>query len=156
MREVVLNDYEVERNKPLPSLNHALVQSRLIVALSVRYADRYNIASELSLDLFDWPSVPDVSIFPFAPLNLREDVVAVTEPPLGVVEIISPTQSLNSLVEKAGLYFAHGVRSVWLVLLPLGSVVVFSAPERHQTFEARETLVDDVLDIRLELGAVFS
>lgn len=33
-----------------------------------------------------------------------------TEPPLCVIEIISPSQSLNELTAKAREYFKHGVK----------------------------------------------
>ncbi len=150
-----ISAYELERNKPMPSLNHAIVQTNLIMALAP-FAKRYRFASELSLDLEDWPSVPDLCILaPMRP-NFRYDQVSVTEPPLGVIEIVSPSQSLNQLVAKAESYFAHGVQSCWLVLLPLTNIYVFSNPETYQIFRVHETLHDAVLDISLPLGEVFA
>lgn len=152
---VPVSEYEIERNKPILSLNHSLIQARLITRLMNRYKNKYNVASELSLELSDWPSVPDLSLYPAQPIDLRNDVITVTEPPLGVIEIISPSQSLNQLVSKAEDYFAHGVKSCWLVLLPLANIYVFSAPENYQIYRATETLLDPVLDISLPLSEVF-
>jgi len=148
--------YEIERNKPMPSLNHSLLQARLIARLFVRYEGRYDIASELSLDLADWPSVPDLSILPKMKPDFRNDVTAVTEPPLGVIEIISPSQTLSQLVAKAEAYFAHGVKSCWLVLLPLTNIYVFSSPDEYRIFREHEVLHDAVLGIELPLEEVFS
>ena len=148
-------DYVTERGKPMPSFNHGRVQANLIIALGTRYKGKYVVISELSLSLLEWPSVPDLSIYGHRPLDLRSDVVATTEPPLCTVEIISPTQSLNELTDKARNYFAHGVRSCWIVLLPLGNIYVYSAADEYQIFRAHETLHDTVLDISIPLPEVF-
>jgi len=151
-----ISTYETERNKPMPSLNHSLLQARLIARLFARYEGKYNIASELSLDLADWPSVPDLSILPKMQPDFRNDVTTVTEPPLGVIEIISPSQTLNQLVAKAEAYFEHGVKSCWLVLLPLTNICVFSSPTDYQIFREHEVLKDTVLGIELPLKEVFA
>ncbi len=147
--------YETERNKPIPSLNHSVVQLNLGSELRSRYKNKYRVASELSLDLSDWPSVPDICIFPKMPLDLQNDVTAMTEAPLCTVEIISPSQSLTELVTKARDYFRHGVKSCWIVLLPLGNIYVFRSPDEYDIFRANETLHDNVLDISIPLSEVF-
>ena len=147
--------YETERNKPIPSLNHSVVQLNLGSELRSRYKNKYRVASELSLDLSDWPSVPDICIFPKMPLDLQNDVTAMTEAPLCTVEIISPSQSLTELVTKARDYFNHGVKSCWIVLLPLGNIYVFRSPDEYDIFRANETLHDNVLDISIPLSEVF-
>lgn len=148
-------DYVTERGKPMPSLNHGSVQTNLILALGGRCRNRYRIVSELSLDLSDWPSVPDISLYPKMPLDFKNDVIAMTEPPLGVIEIISPTQSLSELTSKARDYFKHGVKSCWIVLLPLMNIHVFSALDEYEVFRAHEILRDAVLDIEIPLNEVF-
>lgn len=153
--EVALSEYEIDRNKPMPSLNHSIIESNLIFLLNLHYRDRYRIASELSLDLADWPSVPDISILPKMELDLKNDLTTLSEPPLVVIEIISPSQSLNDLVIKADKYFEHGVKSCWLVLPTLGNIYVFSTPDMYQIFRKNEVLTDSVLDINLPLDQVF-
>lgn len=153
--EVALSEYEIDRNKPMPSLNHSIIESNLNFLLNLHYRDRYRIASELSLDLADWPSVPDISILPKMELDLKNDLTTLSEPPLVVIEIISPSQSLNDLVIKADKYFEHGVKSCWLVLPTLGNIYVFSTPDMYQIFRKNEVLTDSVLDINLPLDQVF-
>ena len=155
MEEVKLSEYETERHKPMPSLNHSIIQANLIRELGLSYKDKYRIASELSLDLSDWPSVPDICIYPKMPLDLRQDVATMTEPPLCAIEIISPSQSLSELVGKAEKYFQYGVRSCWIVLLPLGNIYVFSSPDDYEIFRATDALKDPALDISLPLAEVF-
>ncbi len=150
---LALSDYEIDRNKPMPSLNHAIVQANLIALL--HQFKNYRVASELSLDLVDWPSVPDLSIFIKQPLDFKNDLIKVKVAPLCIVEIISPTQSLNELTDKAREYFAHGVKSCWLVLLPLTTICVFSSPDECAFFRADQTLEDTILGISLPLKEVF-
>ena len=146
--------YEIERGKPLPSFNHGAIQANLVMEFAP-YWSKYRVASELSLDLSEWPSVPDLSILPKQPLDLDHDTIAVAEAPLCVIEIISPTQSLNELTAKARSYFAHGVRSCWVVLPPLRNIYVFSSPNEYQVFKADETLHDPVLEVSFPLQGVF-
>jgi Uma2 family endonuclease len=155
MPETTLSDYEIERQKPMPSFNHSVIQLNLGAELRYRYKDSYRIASELSLDLSDWPSVPDICIYPKMPLDLRNDITTVTDPPLCAIEIISPSQSLHELVDKAARYFQHGVRSCWIVLLPLANIYVFTSPDDYEIFRAGDTLRDPALDISLPLKEVF-
>lgn len=155
MSTVALSQYEIERKKPMPSFNHSIIQANLITELNLRYRKQLTVASELSLDLSDWESVPDLSIYPKKQLDLKNDVIAMTEPPLCVVEIISPTQSLNDLVAKAREYFAHEVKSCWIVIPTLENIYVFSSPNDYQMFRSGDELRDPVLDIAFPLTAVF-
>lgn len=82
--------YEAERGKPIPSKVHAYVQANLIFELKSRYKDRFTFLSELSLDLNGWRSVPDLAIYPKLSIDVRQDEIRMTEPPLCAIEIISP------------------------------------------------------------------
>ena len=150
-----LSDYETERHKPMPSLNHSIIQANLCAELRNRYKKVYTIASELSLDLSDWPSVPDISVFPKASMDLQKDVIAMSTPPICVIEITSPSQSLSEMVSKARAYFEHGVQSCWIVLLPLGNIYVFSAPNEYEIYRSNQVLRDSMLDVEIPLGEVF-
>ena len=55
-----LVEYEIERGKPIPSLNHGTIQMNAGVALVNRYRAKYRFASETSLDLDGWPGTPDI------------------------------------------------------------------------------------------------
>lgn len=155
MMDTAISTYELERNKPMPSFNHSIIQLNLGSELRSRYKNRFRFASELSLDLEDWPSVPDICIYSKRPMNLQTDIIAMTEPPLCAVEIISPSQSLNELIDKAARYFDYGVKSCWIVMPRLGSIHVFTSPDDYQIFRAHETLLDPTLDISLPLKEVF-
>jgi Uma2 family endonuclease len=155
MSKVIDNQYQLERGKPMPSEVHGYIQGRLIARLYA-HEDKYNILSELSLDLNDWGSVPDIAIYPKRKMNFREDRIEVTTPPLCAIEILSPSQSLQELVNKANSYFQHGVKSCWLVIPSLENIYVFSSPESYSIFRSNQTLNDTALGIELELATLFS
>ena len=156
MQKVVeVSQYEIERGKPMPSKLHGRVQLILGSELQIAYGDKFNLFSELSTDLSEWESVPDISIYPKTEVNYSEDEIRVTEPPLCAIEILSPTQSLDELITKARKYFSYGVKSCWLVIPGLKNVYVFSGPGEYQIFRDDQTLTDAALGVSLDLGKVF-
>lgn len=149
-----LSEYELERGKGLPTMNHALIQARLICAFSL--SDKYEAASELSLDLGTGaPAVPDISLLPRTNIDLWNDEARATEPPVSVVEIVSPTQSSSEMVKKVHAYLAHGVQTCWLVDPPLHQITVFHADGTKKIFD--EGLVTDpVTGITADLALIFA
>ena len=81
------------------SLNCGIVQARLFVALSRVCRDQFSIASELSL-ASEPTSAPDISICNYSRLDWLHDEMQVEELPVAVVEILSPTQSVNETISK--------------------------------------------------------
>lgn len=115
--------YELERNKPMPSKNHGKIQANILFSLMSKYRNTYSFISELSLELGNCLCTPDISFYPSAPLDIRNDEIRMTTPPLGVIEILSPTQTLSDLTDNAYLYFSNGVKSCWLVLPTLSTYI---------------------------------
>ena len=146
---IVLSDYDREldeyaknKGKWMPSYNHALVQSRLVGAF-LPFAD-FAILSELTLELPDARRLtPDISVFPHRASDWRHDEIRVTAMPRMAVEIISPTQGLQEILDKLDLYFEYGVKSVWVVQPGMQAIVIYepgegSRPQVVTTGEARD------------------
>lgn len=74
--------------------------------------------------------------------------------PVGIVEIISPSQGDQELVDKLSRYFDIGVKSCWLVQPTFRIITVFSSKSTFRTFIEGE-LYDEVLDIRIDLNRIF-
>ena len=148
--------YVAERNKPMPSLNHSIVQGNIVFQLKLNYRTKFRITSELSFDLKGWVSTPDVSLLTPSEYDANNDIIKVTEPPLGVVEILSPTQTLTDLMVKMHQYFAHGVKSVWIGLPPLENIYVFSSATEYEIYRNGETLKDAALEIELPVAEIFT
>jgi len=155
METISTSKYELERNKPMPSKLHSQLQSNLIFLLKLDYREKYNVLSELSLNLNGWSSVPDICIYPKTEMDFQTDEIQVNEKPLGIIEILSPTQSLQDLIQKTAKYFELGVKSSWIVIPLLKNIHVFESREKYQVFQVHEILKDANLDISLDLGEVF-
>lgn len=154
-KAIEISPYALERGKPMPSKLHSKTQTRLIYQMEAKFAQKYEAFSELSLSLGDWDSVPDICIYEKSVLDLSEDEVSVRIPPLCTIEILSPTQSLNELNEKAKKYFEKGVKSCWLVIPVFKNIYVFSSPNIYEIFKVDEVLKDNILNISIPLQEVF-
>ena len=147
------SDYEIERGKPLPSLNHSVTQA-LLVGAFLRYRPHYTVASELSLELEGQRFTPDICLYPKLQTDPMQDQIRMTEPPILTVEIESPTQSTQDLVDKIRLMLGLGVRSAWLVQPTLQTVTVFHPGTKPQTFTQGQ-IEDDATDVEVSVEEVF-
>ncbi len=154
-KTIAIPDYELERGKPMPSKLHSRVQSNINFLLQTHYRERYDVLSELNLELDGWGSVPDLCVYPKMDYDFSEDEIRMTAAPLCTIEILSPTQSLQELIDKAYHYFGHGVKSCWLVIPALKNIYVFSGRETYQIFKANETLTDAGIGVTLPLSEIF-
>ena len=79
----VLSEYEIERDKLRPSTNHAFLQDNISFELNLLYRAAYKVLPEIRRD----------------------------DPPLVTIEILSPEQNLQDLIDKTDRYFEFGVKS---------------------------------------------
>jgi Uma2 family endonuclease len=149
-----LTDYEIERGKPMPSMNHGIVQSSLAGTFHGKFRKKYRCVSELSLNLDGDKCVPDLCLYAYRPADWWNDRNPVTEPPLTAIEIVSPSQSVTEMLQKAQRYFAGGVRSYWLVQPELQSITVVSSDKKHRTY-SEGTVHDWTNSIEISLAEVF-
>lgn len=151
--ETTLSDYEIERDKPMPSKHHAIIQGNLMIQLHRRYSEKYQVLPEISLDLPVRDRVPDLAIY--RPMDYGEEEIKMTEIPLCAIEILSPTQTHIDLEQKRKQYFAAGVQSYWLVFPDLKSVFVFRNVDDYDAYFRQDVLKDKVLDVEIDLKEVF-
>ena len=145
--------YEEERGKPMPSLNHAVSQTNLICELSKNRA--FRIASELTLDIAGKSYTPDLSVYPRKPIDFRHDVSRSPDPPLLVVEILSPQQGIQAVMDKVDIYFSFGVKSCWIVSPPMHSIQILTA-DGGETVLNSGIASDPVTGLTAELVEVLS
>jgi len=157
--------------REMPSKKHSLVQTNLTGLL---YNDkRFTTLVELSLDTgsIDLTPyglknhdevIPDISVYLDPPFDesdegLGDDAARVTQMPDLAIEVLSPTQTVNSLLKKIQAYFAFGVKTCWLVMPALDEVRVFSHPKTYKVFDIqRDTeIIDDVMEIHIPIQKVF-
>ncbi|MEK7255092.1 MAG: Uma2 family endonuclease [Bacteroidota bacterium] len=150
-------DYEIKRGKPMPSFNHAYVQSNTTTALRNKYKHQFTILPELDLDLPNAtkPTVPDICIFPKREGNLSKDILKVKDPPLTTIEIVSPSQTLDEMKDKIFQnYFPAGVKSAWLIIPPARAVVIYTPDKKFKTYVSGE-FTDPATGITLAVDEVF-
>ncbi len=152
---VALSDYEIERGKPMPDRNHAIIQGRLMSRLDRTYGDKFSILPEIHIDMPVRDRVPDLAIY--EPLIFDPDVneLSMFKPPLCAIEILSEMQNINVLMKKKHEYFDVGVLSYWLVLPSLRTIYVFHNINDRSIFSYEDRLVDKKLNIELDLSDIF-
>jgi Uma2 family endonuclease len=148
-----LSTYELERGKPMPSKNHALAQTRLILAMA-NYVEQYTILSEVTLEFDDQALTPDIAVFPKLESDWVHDEIRITDVPLLTIEILSPRQSMHDLIEKVDIYFDNGVQSCWIVQPALKSIAVFT-PNQEPVVYAGGEVPDPATQIAVHLDNVF-
>jgi Uma2 family endonuclease len=149
-----ISQYELERGKPVPSKNHSIVQL-VLGGILLRYSKQFNFFSELSLKLGDFQPTPDISIYPKSPVNWTHDEAKMTEPPILVIEIMSPFQGIQEIIDKIEQYFQHGVKSCWLVHPAIQSITFFTPDMRSKTFNSG-SIKDHATGIEISVEEVFS
>lgn len=145
--------YEEERGKPMPSLNHGSIQMNL--GAEFLRQRQFRVVSELTLDIGGKSFTPDLSVYPRTPLDLRRDVSRRSDPPLLVVEIFSPQQGTQEVMDKVDAYFAHGVKSCWIVSPPMHSIQILTSDDREIVLNTG-VATDPVTGLTADLAAVFS
>ncbi len=163
--ETVSETYE-EDEQEMGSLNHSLIQARLIGLLG--QDARFTPAVELSLDMtqLDLSQFgltakselkPDICLYS-SDLWLSEqgDILKMEEMPLLAVEVISPKQGFYDIVNKFKAYFALNIKSCWLVMPEVKSLVIYTQIDKFQTFDMNdEEIADEIMDIHLPIEKVF-
>ncbi|CCH52432.1 protein of unknown function DUF820 [Fibrisoma limi BUZ 3] len=152
-----LSDYERERGKPIPTLNHSVIQGNLMFALQLHYRQQYSLLPEINLSMPERPdAVPDIAIYPKLQIDFLHDVTAMTEMPLTAIEIVSPSQSDAEILAKFERYFNAGIKSCWLVMPSFKAIAVYTSIDQYEFFKSDTTLSDPVTGISIPLGEVFA
>jgi Uma2 family endonuclease len=139
-------DGEIEE-RTLGEKNHAKLVERIRALLELQHLFAI---SEVRLRVYTNPSryrVPDVCAYRVEP---NEQVF--TEPPLIVVEVLSPEDRLSNLVKRAEDYLHMGVEQVWLIASTERAAYTYDENGLQQILN--DTLQRD--EITLHLPDIFS
>jgi Uma2 family endonuclease len=154
-----------EEESDMGSLNHSIAQAQITTLLGSD--KRFRVMVELSLEASQIDLTqfgikakdelkPDICLYPNTVTGKRRDILRMSEMPLLAIEIVSPTQSNESLVAKFDAYFALGVKSCWLVIPTVKSIAVYSQPSTFKMFDMNDIdVIDEVLQIKLPLLEIF-
>ena len=153
---IELTEAEILRGKPMPSRNHSILEVRISHQIMERYEDRFDVLTELDLDLSAGPAIPDICIYPKMTFNWEDDdVLKMTTPPLTAIEILSPRQAYEVLASKIRkVYFPSGVRSAWIVMPSVRTIQLF-LPNGPIKYFNDTVFLDPITNIELDLTQVF-
>jgi Uma2 family endonuclease len=144
---------EPEESKDMGSFNHSYLQfniARLLFEMG-----QYTVLTELSIEMNGLEFRPDISVYSRRKMNPAHDIVKMTELPLLIIEVLSPTQGVQEILDRFQVYFAAGVQSCWLVYPAAVTVVVYAALEDFTAFSSGD-VIDETLGIRLPLQQMFT
>lgn len=142
--------YELVRGEleamPSPGLRHGEVQGNtfMVVKLFLKETRLGRVFTESGAITERNPDTvrgPDVSYYSKENLPLDKEVVGYhDQPPDLCVEIISPSNSMRKLKDKAKEYLFAGVRLVWIIDPDDKTVTVITDPLESRTLETGATL----------------
>lgn len=116
--------------------------------------ESYRVCSELTISINGTDYKPDLCLYPYQKVDWIFDSIRMEEIPLMVVEILSPTQGAQELIEKMKIFLEAGVKSCWLVTVHPPSVSVFSSISERKIYTDGD-IVDNQLGITIPFESVF-
>ncbi len=103
-----------ERDEEMPSLNHSYVCLQLIKQLIIN--EDIEPLPELTLDIGNGIT-PDISVFPKTKIKPHSfhDIPRFQEKPTLAIEVVSSSQTIQEMLQKATQLVAEGIKVVWTV-----------------------------------------
>ena len=113
--------WEIQREEEMPSFNHSYLCLEILLQLAQN--PHIKPLPELTLNLGQGIT-PDISVYPAEKVkpNFLRDVAKYPEMPVLAIEVISASQNIQDLLEKAAYLVENGVKTVWTVE-PFGSTI---------------------------------
>jgi Uma2 family endonuclease len=152
--EIEFTIAEKEEKNIMSSKNHAIIEGRLTTYFSVYYRNEFLVLPQLSLELSGERIIPDISIFPLMEYNWLHDEIRLTIPPIIVIEILSPKQSIDDLTDKISIYLNSGVKSYWVVLPTFKTIHIIYGNKQTSTFLTGK-IKDPATGIEIDMDEIF-
>jgi Uma2 family endonuclease len=126
--QAVLENQEQE----MPSLNHSYICAQIMRQLL--RDESLQPLPELTLDIENGLT-PDISVFKKEKIkpNFFEDILRMKELPFLAVEVISSSQNIQELLEKAKVLVRAGIKTVWTVE-PYGRSIFIVSDNEQKLF----------------------
>jgi len=116
----------------MPSLNHSYICTQILRQLFQN--DTFQPLTELTLDI-DKGMTPDICVYSKEKIhpNFLRDITKFQEMPILAVEVLSTSQTIQELLEKASMLVSAGVKVVWTIE-PYGQTI-FVTTKEGETFQ---------------------
>ncbi len=141
-----------------PSFNHAYIGANLVLLFGK--LNLYTILIEVSLEIQGKEYVPDVALYSKRKMQRSglppsEDIIRMTEMPLLAIEVLSPKQSTQDVIDKIKVYFENGIKSCWFINPTIHTVTVYKSFKDFRTYVENMDLEDDSLGIKMSVSEIF-
>jgi Uma2 family endonuclease len=146
----MLNLEKDKQDEEMPSLNHSYICLQILRQLLQN--ENVEPLPELTLDIANGLT-PDISIFPKEQIhpNFFRDVSKFQQMPVLAIEVISSSQTIEELLEKAAQLIQAGVKAVWTIEPHSRSVFVTTSSEEKLFHDG---IVEDE-EIQVDFAKVF-
>jgi Uma2 family endonuclease len=127
---------EQTEEREVPSFNHSFICADIIEQISENKI--FKALPELTLDIGNGLT-PDVSIYVRNQIkpNFLRDFPKYPEMPLVAIEVISASQNIQDLLEKAQLLVTNGVKAVWTIE-PFSNSIFVTTKDGEEIFHNQE------------------
>jgi len=125
-----------KEKKMSPSINHSYICTKILENILKNKA--YQPFIELTLDI-DNGITPDISVYKEKTIipDFLEDKTRCSVIPMLAIEILSPTQGMQELIDKAKILLDAGVMTVWIVDI-YARTVIFMSNEKKETIHCEK------------------
>ena len=146
----MLNLERDRQDEEMPSLNHSYICLQILRQLLQN--EKVEPLPELTLDIANGLT-PDISIFPKEQIhpNFFRDVPKFQQMPVLAIEVISSSQTIEELLEKAAQLIQAGVKVVWTIE-PHSRSVFVTTPSEEKLFH--DGIVENE-EIQVDFAKVF-
>ena len=140
-----------KQDEEMPSLNHSYICLQILRQLLQN--EKVEPLPELTLDIANGLT-PDISIFPKEQIhpNFFRDVPKFQQMPVLAIEVISSSQTIQELLEKAAQLIQAGVKVVWTIE-PHSRSIFVTTPSEEKLFH--DGIVENE-EIQVDFAKVFS
>ncbi len=139
-----------EKQIDMPSLNHSYICSRILRQLFA--LDNIEVLTELTIDIENGLT-PDISVYPAQAIqpNFSRDMIRFPILPILAIEVISPRQAIQDILEKAEKMVHAGVKAVWAV--EPYTKAIFVVDQQGEQIFYNQTVTSE--DISVDFAAIF-
>ena len=144
--------------KPMPKTRHSILQKRLLGAID-KSSDHYTALPELRCTFGERSVVPDVAVVNWNRIqinDLGEPEDDFTEAPDWTIEILSPNQKANRVIDNILHCLQHSCKLGWMLDPDDYSVLIFTPHQEPGVYRgSRQLLVLGDIDLTLTAEQVF-
>jgi Uma2 family endonuclease len=128
--------------KPMPKTRHSILQKRLLAEVDSQLAD-YTALPELRCTFGGRSIVPDVAVIAWSRIKVNEigePEDDFTEPPDWTIEILSPDQKVNRVIDNILHCLKHGSQLGWMLDPDDYSVLTFIPQQEPEVYRGDRQL----------------